>query len=44
MTPKEALDNGANFIVIGRSITKESVNGVIAMQNKINQIVESLSS
>ena len=44
MTPKEAMDNGANFIVIGRSITKESSNGVIAMQRKINQIAESLQS
>lgn len=44
MTPKEAMDNGANFIVIGRSITKESSNGVIAMQRKINQIAESLES
>ena len=44
MTPKEALNNGANFIVIGRSITKESVNGVGAMQMKISQIIESLQS
>jgi orotidine-5'-phosphate decarboxylase len=44
MTPKQALDNGANFIVIGRSITKESINGVEAMQLKISQIIESLKS
>ena len=44
MTPKAAIDNGANFIVIGRSITNESVNGVIAMQSKITQIIESLKS
>lgn len=44
MTPKEALDNGANFVVIGRSITKESAKGADAMQKKINQIIESLKS
>jgi orotidine-5'-phosphate decarboxylase len=42
MTPKEALDNGANFVVIGRSITNESSKGSDAMKNKINLIIESL--
>jgi len=42
MTPKEAIENGANYVVIGRSITKESANGSIAMQEKIKQISGSL--
>ena len=44
MTPKDAIENGANFIVIGRSITSESAKGIKAMQDKINQIIESLQS
>lgn len=44
MTPKEAINNGANFVVIGRSITKESVNGSSAMQDKIKEIIESIQS
>lgn len=44
MTPREAMNNGSNFIVIGRSITKESVNGTRAMQLKISQIIESIKS
>jgi orotidine-5'-phosphate decarboxylase len=42
MTPKDAIDNGANFVVIGRSITNESKNGSTAMQSKIKEIIESL--
>jgi len=41
MTPKDAIDNGANFVVIGRSITNESKNGSAAMQSKIKEIIES---
>ena len=44
MTPKDAIENGANFIVIGRSITSESAKEIKAMQDKINQIIESLQS
>ena len=44
MTPKQAIDNGANYVVIGRSITKESVNGSSAMQDKIKEIIESIQS
>lgn len=44
MTPKEAIDNGANYVVIGRSITNESIKGAGAMQEKINKIIESLQS
>jgi orotidine-5'-phosphate decarboxylase len=42
MTPKQAIENGANFVVIGRSITKESANGAAAMKNKIKEIIETL--
>jgi len=42
MTPKQAIENGADFVVIGRSITKESPKGSIAMKNKINEILEAL--
>jgi orotidine-5'-phosphate decarboxylase len=43
MTPKEALDNGADYVVIGRSITSQSDKSAGAMQNKINEILESIS-
>ena len=42
MTPKDAIENGANFVVIGRSITNESKNGSAAMQSKIKEIIESI--
>ena len=42
MTPKDAIENGANFVVIGRSITNESKNGSVAMQSKIKEIIESI--
>ena len=44
MTPKEALDNGADYVVIGRSITSQSDKSAGAMQNKINEILESISN
>ena len=44
MTPKQAIDNGANYVVIGRSITKECVNGSSAMQDKIKEIIETIQS
>lgn len=44
MSPKDAIEKGANYIVIGRSITKESAKGSRAMQSKIQQIHESLQS
>jgi len=44
MTPADAIRNGADFVVIGRSITKESVSGAEAMRVKINQIIDSLNS
>ena len=42
MTPKDAIENGANFVVIGRSITNESKNGSAAMQSKIKEMIESI--
>jgi len=42
MTPKEALDNGADYVVIGRSITSQSDKSAGAMQNKIDEILESI--
>lgn len=44
MTPREAIDNGANFVVIGRSITNEVSKSISAMQRKIEEISESLQS
>jgi orotidine-5'-phosphate decarboxylase len=38
MTPKEALDNGADFVVIGRSITSCANISEKAMQDKITEI------
>ena len=43
MSPKQALENGADYVVIGRSITSEAANGVGAMQDKIAQILESIN-
>jgi len=44
MTPRQAIDNGANFVVIGRSITNEGAKGDSAMEKKIKEISESLQS
>ena len=42
MTPKEALDNGADFVVIGRSITSCANISEKAMQDKIIEIHQSI--
>jgi orotidine-5'-phosphate decarboxylase len=42
MTPKEALDNGADFVVIGRSITSCANISEKAMQDKITEIHQSI--
>jgi orotidine-5'-phosphate decarboxylase len=42
MTPKEALDNGADFVVIGRSITSCVNISEKAMQDKITEIHQSI--
>jgi orotidine-5'-phosphate decarboxylase len=44
MSPKEAFTNGANYVVIGRSITSEAAKSTAAMQSKIEQIIESIQS
>ena len=42
MTPKQALDLGADFVVIGRSITRMWDGSDLKMRNKIEQIASSL--
>ena len=42
MTPKDAIDQGANFVVIGRSITQMWDGSGVKMRNKIEQIANSL--
>ena len=42
MTPKDAIDQGANFVVIGRSITQMWDGSGAKMRNKIEQIANSL--
>lgn len=42
MTPKEALDNGADYVVIGRSITSCANISDKAMQDKITEIHQSI--
>lgn len=42
MTPKQALDLGADFVVIGRSITSMWDGSDLKMRNKIEQIASSL--
>jgi orotidine-5'-phosphate decarboxylase len=43
MSPKEAISAGANFVVIGRSITQLWDGNGKAMQKKIEQILNSLA-
>jgi len=42
MTPKQALDLGADYVVIGRSITSMWDGSDLKMRNKIEQIASSL--
>ncbi len=42
MTPKQALSAGADFVVIGRSITKEWDGTATQMQKKIDLIATTL--
>lgn len=44
MTPKQALTNGADFVVIGRSITSFADKSEAQMQEKIAEIHESISA
>lgn len=43
MTPKEAISNGANLVVIGRSITGEWDGSDLKMRRKIEDIANSLT-
>ena len=38
MTPREAIDRGANLVVIGRPITQSFVNGAQAMRERAIEI------
>jgi len=40
LTPRQAIDRGANFVVIGRPITGEWVNGPVAMRERAVEIAE----
>lgn len=44
MTPKMAITNGADFVVIGRSITSQWNESATAMQSKISTILESINN
>jgi len=40
LTPRQAIDRGANFVVIGRPITGEWINGPVAMRERAVEIAE----
>jgi orotidine-5'-phosphate decarboxylase len=42
MSPADAIAAGANFVVIGRPITKEWVNGASAMTSKARSIADEI--
>ncbi len=42
MTPREALDRGANLVVIGRPITSAWSNGAQAMRERAEQIASGI--
>jgi orotidine-5'-phosphate decarboxylase len=42
MTPREAIDRGANYVVIGRPITQSFVNGAQAMRERAIELVEQI--
>ena len=42
MTPKEAINAGANFVVIGRPITQSWSHGASAMRDRAAQIASEL--
>ena len=43
MTPKQAIDRGAHYVVIGRPITRFWETGADAMRNRARTLVEELS-
>ena len=42
MTPREAIDRGANYVVIGRPITASFCNGIEAMRERALEISEQI--
>ena len=42
LTPRQAIERGANFVVIGRPITGEWVKGSVAMRERTVEIAEQL--
>jgi len=42
MTPRQAIENGANLVVIGRPITNEWVNGPSAMRERAIHLAEQI--
>jgi orotidine-5'-phosphate decarboxylase len=42
MSPKDAIQSGADFVVVGRSITSLWDGSDSGMRNKIEQIISSL--
>jgi len=42
MTPSEAIDNGANYVVIGRPITALASTSLSAMGEKAAEILASI--
>ena len=43
MTPREAIDRGANLVVIGRPITSSYANGAAAMRERAIEIAEQIN-
>jgi orotidine-5'-phosphate decarboxylase len=42
MTPREAIDRGANYVVIGRPITQSFANGAQAMRDRAIELAEQI--
>ena len=42
MTPREAIDRGANYVVIGRPITQSFANGAQAMRERAIELAEQI--
>jgi orotidine-5'-phosphate decarboxylase len=42
MTPREAIDRGASFVVIGRPITQSFANGAQAMRERAIELAEQI--
>jgi orotidine-5'-phosphate decarboxylase len=42
MTPREAIDRGANLVVIGRPITQSFADGAQAMRERATELAEQI--